>query len=64
MENNVSYGTNIEQQEVCIFDLAHGIAPTMSILILSNIYHLFTSEVERAQQHLKCMKSVVSSPSS
>ena len=28
MENNVSYGTNIEQQKVYIFYLAHGIAPT------------------------------------
>ena len=41
MENNVSYGTNIEQQEVYIVYLTHGIAPTMSILVLSNIYHLF-----------------------
>ena len=62
MENNVSYGTNIEQQEVYIVYLTHGIAPTMSILVLSNIYHLFNF------YHLKCkesnMNSVVSSPSS
>ena len=62
MENNVSYVTNIEQQEVCIVYLAHGIAPTMSILILSIIYHLFNF------YHLKCketnMDSVVSSPTS
>ena len=62
MENNVSYGTNIEQQEVYIVYLAHGIVSTMSILILSNIYHLFNF------YHLKCkepnMDSVVSSPNS
>ena len=61
MENNVSYGTNIEQ-EVYIFDLTHGITPTMSIFILSNIYHLFNF------YHLKCKEtnidSVVSFPTS
>ena len=62
MENNVSYVTNIEQQEVCIVYIAHGIVSTMSILIFSNIYHLFNF------YHLKWkepnMDSVVSSPTS
>ena len=46
MENNVSYGTNIEQQEVYIFDLAHGIAPTptMSILQYLSLVYLKCKE--------------------
>ena len=58
METTVSYGTNIEQQEVYIVYVTHGIAPTMSMLVLSNFYHLFNF------YHLKCkepnMDSVVS----